>query len=334
MLPHLELLRLLAAGPALSISLVLASHAQSAPAHRASAAELQSELNGIEADIKRDQPRPAVTTRSAAAHPAATPRPVQSVAQPAAATVASPAASGAAARALRVVGFMAVYPLSEADKQAVQTMVTRNYAKYPSYFATIDKVYQNIQQCSSDRWYSAQLRESMWQGIGQHPGSDMLLNVIYKYNPIIAQAGGKTLTKLAVQDMLAAQALVGRASGVSDPNDHRSAATVITQACQQLARTFASQPAAEQEALVHGESRYEALKKIIQTGSPARARTVATVRQQVHAVADIPKVTRQLEVQGATYARQQTSNQNVVNEQLRTAIVGYGTLSAFPGWGN
>lgn len=313
-----------------SVGSISAHPTQQAPGSRPTAAQLEAELNGIEADMKRGN-KPATTASRPTARPAAaTPKPATSAATPAAAT---PDATAAAARALRVVGFMAVYPLSAADQQQLKATVVRNYAANRSYFATIDKVYRDIQNCSSDMWYSAQLRENMWQGIGKHPAPDMLLSVVYKYNPIVAQAGGQTVTKVAVQDMLAARTLVAKAAGLPATNQSSEAATVAA-GCQRVARTFASLPAAEQAALVHGESRYQALAKLLSSSGAEHTRAVAAMKQQVHTEADLPPATRRFEEQGGRYAQQATSPANVTNEMLRTSIIGYSTLSAFPGWGH
>jgi len=306
------------------------------PDKPATRADLEKQLADIKADIDK---RKAAAGDGAPAVPSAAVETATSVATPPPADSGSgtevcglsgpitepcapapgqlPAASAAARQyadqALRVAGFLALYPISADDQHRLRAHLLRNYeGTEKDNYAAVREVYKGIMRTSRDPISSAELRERYfaWLGplVAAHPENlrTGLWGTIQKYNPVLLVQGGRTVTKGAVQDRLATESALAKAIGLKT-QDQRPEAVLVAEGCRATVRDFASLPDTEKRALAQGESHFAGITQLLNSKSAARASTVAWAKASVRSEADLKRVHPELLNRAVAYNKERNN---------------------------
>ncbi len=216
------------------------------------------------------------------------------------------------AKALRVAGFMATYPLSAADQHNLQANLLRDYEEDKPNYAPVLDLYKGIMRTSRDPIASAELRVSYFRWFGPVVAANPrqyrtgLWGMVQKYNPVLLVHNGRVVTKLGVHDRLATASLLARTANVP-MRDQRPEAAVVADGCRAAVRDFASLPDSEQMALVRGESEYCGIRKMVEAKSVGGRSAVAWLKVNLRREDDLMRLHPQVLARAVAFDKGQTS---------------------------
>lgn len=228
----------------------------------------------------------------------------------------SPQQSADIQAAVTVADFLAMYPVSETDRQQLRQELLRSYAtdkaSDPKLYPTLRQLAQTIAQARRNGLTMAALRGPLQQRflavIRAYPQAAKrgLLGYVQRHNPIVATNGKLIVTRAHVQNMWAAQNYVAELAGQKPSYN-----TTLEEDVQFVAKMFTKMDPAEQQAIADSELRLVKLVMVSKDKMIYPA-VMSDIRKNLHSSKDLHRVTRMLEATGDQYVRAI----NRINNQL------------------
>lgn len=220
--------------------------------------------------------------------------------------------------AVIVADFLAMYSISESDRQQFRAELLATYAKDvaadPKMYPAMRQLVQVIARAQHDALTVAALRGPLQQRIGAvmraYPveAKRGFLGYVQRHNPIVVSNSRFVITRAHIQRMRDAQNYVAKLGGM-DPGKNNS----MEEDVRTIATQFSKIPADEQQAIADSEIRLVKLVMVSRDKLIYPA-VMSDIRKNLHTPADLHRTTRLLEKAGDDYVRAINRMNSQVNQ--------------------